>query len=146
MRAFMGYTDLFVFMVSGQDDGAAYGFAESHMTFEFELLRGRSVQEAFDAQTACWNKYIAQGDPTSVRWYIHDRDCRILRGELGFRPFQPPPPPPPEFPCPFCDFKTTDLEELRRHICGAHCPKPPSPKPCWLPERVRRWLGCPLLG
>lgn len=146
MRAFMGYADLFIFAVSGPDDGAARPFAESHMTFEFELLRGKSVKEAYDAQTEMYNKYIATADPFSVRYLIHDRDCRILEGDWEFRPFPaaPPPPPPPKYQCPKCDFATDDPDEFIAHVCGAHCPKPEPPKPCWLPKFIRKWLGCPL--
>jgi hypothetical protein len=140
MRGFRGYTDYFVFMVSGGNDGAAEPFMRCHMIYDFNILRGMKQGEAHEIALREWDKEIAGADITSARFLIQDRDADKFFGDPDYAPFYRP-PEPQVFKCYWCSNEYTNLDELLKHVCEAHCAKP---RPCILPKWIRQFVGCPL--
>lgn len=141
MRAGFGYDRTWYFMISIFPDGVARMFMDSHMTFIRSLYPDKTMQEAFNATFDKYNEYIRGAPATTARYLAWDRDGMLLAGDKEFKPFKPTPPPPKEVPCYWCEFKTTDLEELRKHVCDKHCQ---GLTPCWWPDWLREIFGCPL--
>jgi len=148
MRVFFGYKEEFIFSICGNNDEGGCGkpFAEGKMAFDISLLQGETIYQAWNRSITAWNEAISKGDPYTVRYLIHDRDCQVLylrnESDVDWSPF-PSTPTPPQFSCPFCEESFRTKESLLGHICGAHC-EPTSPKygVCLLPSWIRRLIGC----
>lgn len=142
MKAFFGYIETFYFMAQDYPNAAATPFFKSHCAFDLAILAGKSFSEAFIASRAAWNDAIAGSPETNARYMIWDRDAMILWGDGAYRPYGDTQPPEGKLYCPWGDYETTDMENLKGHILAAHCPTGPT-RPLWC-----RWfgnlVGCPI--
>jgi hypothetical protein len=142
MLSFFGYKVTYYFVTGNYPNSFAEPFFKSHCCYDREILQGTQPTIAFSKTSDAYDQEIVRQPDWVARYLISDRDGMVLEFSDNRSPFAPA---PQKIKCYFCEFECTDVEVMKAHIIGSHCPPcPPWPDPCWLPSWLRDWLGCKL--